>query len=92
MFSFKASHKGALAMAMAMVTRMEDNNNNNTIGLISKTTTARASYVTFLYISFLSLHNYHIKTPNFMDNFSSLLSLNLSAVPKKSTPLKFAYI
>ena len=89
MFSFKASHKGALAMAMAMVTRME---NNNTIGLISKTTTARASHVTFLYISFLSLHNYHINIPNFMDNFSSLLSLNLSAVPKKSTPLKFAYI
>ena len=38
------------------------------------------------------MHNYHVKIPNFMDNFSSLLSLYLSTVHKKSTPLKFAYI
>ena len=34
------------------------------IGLMSKTTTLHVHH-TFLYISFLSLHNYDVKWPNF---------------------------
>ena len=45
MFSFKASHKGALATATAMVTRVAKNN-NNTICLISwNNNSARASHI-----------------------------------------------
>ena len=42
----------------------------------------------FLYISLPSLHDYDVKTSH---DESLFLSLNLSAVLKKSTPAKFAY-
>ena len=52
----------------------------------------------FLYISLPSLHDYDVKMPNCKfyggrksDDESLFLSLNLSAVLKKSTPGKFAY-
>ena len=51
----------------------------------------------FLDISLPSLHNYDVKIPNCKfqrrtsDNESLFLSLNLSAVLKKSTPGKLAY-
>ena len=57
--------------------------------------------VVFLYISLPSLHDYDVKTPNFMfyggriktsDVEFFFLSLNLSAVSKNSSPRKFAYI
>ena len=47
----------------------------------------------FLYISWPLLHDYDVKMPNFMFyGGCNFLFLNLSAVPKKSTPGKFAYI
>ena len=43
----------------------DDNENvKKTIGLISKTTTSHVHH-TFLYISFLFLHDYDVKMPNF---------------------------
>ena len=75
-------------------------NGKNAVGLISKTTTLHVHY-TFFADYLPSLHDYDVKMPNFTfyggskqatTNFF-LLSLNLSAVPKKSTPSgKFAYI
>ena len=70
------------------------------IGLLRKTTILHAHYA-FLYISLPSLHDYDVKLPNgtfyggrkqATTNFSFNVFLNLSAVPKKSTPEKFAYI
>ena len=58
-----------------------------------------ATRTAFLYISLSSLHDYDVKMPNCTfcwgrkksdDEFFFLL-LNVSAVPKKSTPGKFAY-
>ena len=57
------------------------------IGLLSKTTTLHEHHA-FLYISLPSLHDYDVKTSH---DESLFLSLNLSAVLKKSTPGKFAY-
>jgi len=68
------------------------------IGLISKTNTLHV-YLTFLYISLPSLKNYDVKMPNFTfygehksDDELFFPFLNLSPVPKKSTPGKFAYV
>ena len=56
---------------------------------------------TFLYISLPLLHDYDVKMPKFTfygghkqapTKFSFGVFLNLSAVPKKSNPGKFAYI
>ena len=62
------------------------------IGSIIKTTTLRHA---FLYISFLFLHDYNVKMPNFA--FSSndetlLLFLSLAMVPWNSASGGFAYI
>ena len=55
----------------------------------------------FLYISLPLLHDYHVKMPNFMfnggraqtsDDEIFFLFLNMSAVPRKSNPGKFACI
>ena len=53
----------------------------------------------FLYISFPLIHDYDMKMPNFTfygvqtsEDEILFLFLNLSVVPKKSTPEKFAYI
>ena len=71
-------------------------NGKKTIGLISKTTTLHVQHA-FLYISLPSrLDDYEVKMPNFTfygerkqgtTNFFFLF-LNLSLVPKKSTPGK----
>ena len=67
------------------------------IGLLRKITTLHVHHA-FLYISSPSLHDYDVKMPNCKfyggrksDDESLFLSLNLSAVLKKSTPGKFAY-
>ena len=75
-----------------------DSNENvkKAIGLWTKTT---ALYVhhTFWYISLPSQHDYDVKMPKFTFYGGRLrrrifLSLWVPAVPKKSTPRKFAYI
>ena len=69
------------------------------IGLISKTTTLHMHHA-FLYISLPPLHDYGVKLPNFTfygarkqakTSFFFLFQ-NLTVVPKKSAPGKFAYI
>ena len=71
------------------------------IGLLRKTTTLHVHH-SFLYISLPSLHEYDVKMPNCKfyggswrtqtsDDESLFLSLNLSAVLKKSTTVKFVY-
>ena len=61
---------------------------------ITQTTTLHVHHA-FLYISSPSLHDYDVKMPNckFYGGRKQVLflSLNLSAVLKKSTPGKFAY-
>ena len=78
-----------------------DGNENvkKVIGLLSKTTTLHVHHA-FLYISLPLLHDYDVKMPSFTfyggrktsDDKLFFLFLNLSAVPKKSTPGKLAYI
>ena len=78
-----------------------DGNENvkKAIGLLTKTTSLHADHA-FLYISLPSLHDYDVKMPSFTfyggrkpsDDKLFFLFLNLSAVPKKSTPGKLAYI
>ena len=58
------------------------------MGLLSKTTTLHVHHA-FLYIPLSSLHDYD---ENKRQRVFLSLSLNLSAVPKKSTPGKFTYI
>ena len=71
---------------------------------MSKTTTLHVHH-TFLYFSLLSLHDYHVKMPNFTfhggrrkrvtttsDHKGFFLFLNLKAVAKESTLEKFAYM
>ena len=73
-------------------------NGKKAIGLLRKITTLLVHH-TFLYISSPSLHDQDVKMPNFTfygerkqgtTNFFFLF-LNLSPVPLKSTPGKFAY-
>ena len=74
-----------------------DENIKKTIRLLSKTTSLHVRH-TFLYISLPLLHNYDMKMPSFTfyggcktsEDKLFFLSLNLSAVPKKSTPRKLA--
>ena len=77
-----------------------DENVITAIGLLSKTTifyTCITLFCTFL--CWPLLHDYDLKIPNFTfyegrkqgDDEVIFLFLNLSAVPKKSTPGKFAY-
>ena len=69
------------------------------IGLLSKTTSLHVHH-TFLYISLPLLRDHEMKMPSFMfyggrktsNHKLFFLFLNLSAVPKKSTPGKLAYI
>ena len=76
-----------------------DENIKKTIRLLSKTTSLHVRH-TFLYISLPLLHNYDMKMPSFTfyggcktsEDKLFFLSLNLSAVPKKSTPGKLTYI
>ena len=78
-----------------------DGNENvkNAVGLLSKTTSLHMHHA-FLYISLLLLHDYNLKMLSFTfyggrktsDDKLFFLFLNLSAVPKKSTPRKLAYI
>ena len=78
-----------------------DGNENvkNAVGLLSKTTSLHMHHA-FLYISLLLLHDYNLKMLSFTfyggrktsDDKLFFLFLNLSAVPKKSTPGKLAYI
>ena len=58
------------------------------IGLLSKTTSLLVHHG-FLYVSLQLLHDYDVKTS---DDEIFFLFLNLSAVPKKSTPGIFACI
>ena len=57
------------------------------MGLLSKTTTLHVHHA-FLYIPLPSLHDYDENKRQQV----FFLSLNLSAVPKKSTPGKYTYI
>ena len=76
-----------------------DGNENvkKAIGLWSKTTSLHAHHP-FLYISLPLLRDYDVKMPSFTfyggritsDDKLFFLFLNLSAVPKKSTPQKLA--
>ena len=73
-------------------------NGKKAIGLISKTTNLHVHH-TFLYISLPSLKNYDVQIPNLTfygehksDDELFFLFLNLSPVPKESTPGKLAYI
>ena len=68
-------------------------------GLLSKTTNLHV-HLAFLYISLPPLQEYDVKMSNFTfyggrkqatTNFSLSLSRNFGAVPKKSTPGKFAH-
>ena len=78
-----------------------DGNENvkKAIGLLSKTTSLHVHHA-FLYISLPLLHDYDVKMPSFTfyggrktsDDKLFFLFLNLSAVPKKSTSGKLAYI
>ena len=76
-----------------------DENIKKAIRLLSKTTSLHVRH-TFLYISLPLLHDYNMKMPSFTfyggcktsDDKLFFLFLNLSAVPKKSTPGKLAYI
>ena len=76
-----------------------DENIKKAIRLLSKTTSLHVHH-TFLYISLPLLHDYNMKMPSFTfyggcktsDDKLFFLFLNLSAVPKKSTPGKLAYI
>ena len=69
------------------------------IGLLSKTISLHVHHA-FLHISLPLLHDYDVKMPSFTfyggrktsDDKLFFLFLNLSAVPKKSTPGKLAYI
>ena len=69
------------------------------ICLLSKTTSLHVHHA-FLYISLPLLPDYDVKMPSFTfygghktsDDKLFFLFLNLSAVPKKSTPGKLAYI
>ena len=77
-----------------------DGNQNikKAIGLLCKTTTLHVHHA-FLYISLPSLHDYNVKMSDckFYEGRKQattnlfFLSLNLSAVLKKTTPGKFAY-
>ena len=77
-----------------------DGNENvkKTIGLVSKTTNLHV-HLAFLYFSQPPLQEYDVKMPHFTfyggrkgsDDKFFFLSLNFSAVPKKSTPGKFAH-
>ena len=76
-----------------------DGNENvkKAIGLLSKTTSVHVHHA-FLYISLPLLRDYDVKMPSFTfyggpitsDDKLCFLFLNLSAVPKKSTPRKLA--
>ena len=76
-----------------------DENIKKAIRLLSKTTSLHVRH-TFLYISLPLLHDYNMKMPSFTfyggcktsDDKLFFLFLNLSAVPKKSTPGKLTYI
>ena len=78
-----------------------DGNENvkKTIGLFSKTTSLHTHHAC-LYISLPLLHDYDVKMPCFTfyggrktsDDKLLFFFLNLSTVPKKSTPGKLAYI
>ena len=77
-----------------------DENVITAIGLLSKTTSLQVYYA-FLYISLPAVTaRLRLKIPNFTfyegrkqgDDKIIFLILNLSAVPKKSTPGKFAYL
>ena len=68
------------------------------IGLLSKTTSLHVHHA-FLYISLPLLHEHNVKMPLFtfyggrkQATTKFYFFLNLSEVPKKSTPGKFAYI
>ena len=66
------------------------------LGLLSKTTSLHVHHA-FLYMSLSLLHNHDVKMPNFtfhggFKQATTKFSLNLNAVPKKSTPGKLAYI
>ena len=87
---------------MSVVSFSNGDGNENvkkTIGLLSKTTSLHV-HQAFLYISLPLLHENDVKMPSFSfyggrktsDDKLFFLFLNLSVVPKKSTPGKLAYI
>ena len=79
----------------------DDNENvKNVIGWIGKTTTLHVQNAFFLYISLSSLHDYHVKMPNFTFYWRRkrgttkffFLSLNLGMVVRNVAPEEFACI
>ena len=93
----KKCRKKTSDLDLVLVHTREDN--ENAIGLLSKTTSLHVHHA-FLYISLPLLHDYDVKMPSFTfyggrktsDDKLFFLFLNLSVVPKKSTPVKLAYI
>ena len=63
---FQATQLVSLGLIRTLRSNDADDNENvkKTIGLISKTTTSHVHH-TFLFISFLFLHDYDVKMPNF---------------------------
>ena len=98
-----STHARKLSVREMLVGSFSNGDGNENVkkamGLWSKTTSLRAHHP-FLYISLPLLRDYDVKMPSFTfyggritsDDKLFFLFLNLSAVPKKSTPGKLAYM
>ena len=96
-----STHARKLSVREMLVGSFSNGDGNENVkkamGLWSKTTSLRAHHP-FLYISLPLLRDYDVKMPSFTfyggritsDDKLFFLFLNLSAVPKKSTPQKLA--